>query len=48
MKTFSLSGNTLKIIAALSMLLDHMGVILFPDIYMLPAFAYVIPYGQGL
>lgn len=48
MKTFGLSGNMLKIIAAISMLLDHIGVILFPDIYMLPAFSYVIPYGQGL
>lgn len=29
---FALSGNALKIIAALSMLIDHMGVVLFPDV----------------
>lgn len=53
MKTFSLSGNTLKIIAALSMLLDHMGVILFPDIIIFrifgrlafPIFAFLISEG---
>lgn len=28
---YGLSGNTLKIIAALSMLIDHIGVILLPD-----------------
>ena len=53
MQTFSLSGNTLKIIAALSMLLDHMGIILFPDIIIFrifgrlafPIFAFLISEG---
>lgn len=50
---FSLSGNTLKIIAALSMLIDHMGIILFPDIEFLriigrlafPIFSFMIAEG---
>lgn len=49
----SLSGNTLKIIAALSMLIDHIGLILFPDIRILriigriafPIFSFMISEG---
>lgn len=32
---FTLSGNALRIIAALSMLIDHIGVILFPNVTIL-------------
>lgn len=50
---FSLSGNTLKIIAALSMLLDHAGLLLFPEIKFLriigrlafPIFSFMIAEG---
>lgn len=53
MKTFELSGNMLKIIAAISMLIDHMGVILFPDVILFriigriafPIFAFLIAEG---
>lgn len=49
----SLNGNTLKIIAALTMLIDHTGYILFPDIILLriigrlsfPIFAFMISEG---
>ena len=48
-----LSGNALKIIAAISMLLDHIGVLLFPDLAILrylgrialPVFAFMIAEG---
>ena len=48
-----LSGNTLKIIAAISMLIDHIGYIFFPDILIFriigrlafPIFAYMIAEG---
>ena len=48
-----LSGNQLKIIAAISMTIDHIGVIMFPDIVLLriigrlamPIFAYMIAEG---
>ncbi len=48
-----LSGNALKLIAALSMLIDHMGVILFPRVAVLrvigrlafPIFAFMIAEG---
>lgn len=48
-----LSGNALKLIAALSMLIDHIGVILFPDVILLrvlgriafPIFAFMIAEG---
>ena len=51
--TFSLSSNALKIIAALSMLLDHTGLILFPDVEFLriigrlafPIFSFMIAEG---
>ena len=53
MKVFGLSGNMLKIIAAISMAIDHIGVILFPDIMLLriigrlafPIFAFMIAEG---
>ena len=53
MKVFGLSGNMLKIIAAISMAIDHIGVILFPDIMLLriigrlafPIFAFLIAEG---
>ena len=53
MKTFGLSGNMLKIIAAICMTIDHMGVILFPDVMLLriigrlafPIFAFLIAEG---
>lgn len=53
MKKFELSGNTLKFIGALSMFLDHMGFILFPDIIFFriigrlafPIFAFMISEG---
>ena len=53
MKTFGLSGNILKIIAAFSMAIDHIGVILFPDNMLLrligriafPIFAFLIAEG---
>ena len=49
----ALSGNTLKLIAAVSMLIDHAGVILFPDLMLLrvlgrlafPLFAFMIAEG---
>lgn len=52
-KCFSLSGNTLKILAALFMLIDHTGMILFPRIRLLriigrlamPIFAFMIAEG---
>ena len=48
-----LSGNTLKIIACLSMLIDHIGVLLLPEVVVLryigriafPIFAYMIAEG---
>ncbi len=48
-----LSGNTLKIIAAISMLIDHIGYIFFPDVIIFriigrlafPIFAYMIAEG---
>lgn len=48
-----LSGNALKIIAAVSMLLDHVGVIFFPDVvifrilgrFAFPIFAFMIAEG---
>ena len=48
-----LSGNTLKILAAVSMLLDHIGVLLFPELEILrilgrmalPIFAFMIAEG---
>ena len=53
MKTFGLSGNNLKIFAAISMAIDHMGVILFPDAMLFriigriafPIFAFLISEG---
>lgn len=50
---FVLSGNVLKIIAAVSMLIDHIGVILFPGVRIFriigriafPIFAYMIAEG---
>lgn len=50
---YALSGNTLKIIAALSMLIDHIGVILLPDVAILriigriafPIYAFMIAEG---
>ncbi len=53
MKTFRLSGNMLKIIAAVCMAIDHIGVILFPDNMLLriigriafPIFAFLIAEG---
>lgn len=50
---FALSGNALKIIAALSMLIDHIGVILLPDVSILriigriafPLYAFMIAEG---
>lgn len=52
-KTFGLSGNALKIIAATSMLIDHIGVIIFPEVIFLrilgrlafPIYAYMISEG---
>lgn len=52
-KTFGLSGNALKIIAATSMLIDHLGVIIFPEVVFLrilgrfafPIYAYMISEG---
>lgn len=52
-KTFGLSGNALKIIAATSMLIDHIGVIIFPEVVFLrilgrfafPIYAYMISEG---
>ncbi len=52
-KCYGLSGNTLKIIAALSMLIDHIGVILLPDALVLriigrisfPIYAFMIAEG---
>lgn len=49
----ALSGNALKIIAALSMLIDHIGVVLFPDVTILriigrlafPIYAFMISEG---
>lgn len=38
MRNFYLNGNTLKIIAALSMLIDHIGVIFLPDVAILRIF----------
>ena len=32
-----LSGNTLKILACVFMFIDHLGVIIFPDVYILRA-----------
>ena len=48
-----LSGNALKIIAAISMVIDHTGVIFFPDVLIfriigrlgLPIFAFMIAEG---
>lgn len=48
-----LSGNVLKIIAAISMLIDHIGCLIFPDVKILrivgriafPIFAYMIAQG---
>ena len=53
MKKFGLTNNQLKIIAMLSMLVDHIGVQLFPDLQILriigrlalPIFAYMIAEG---
>jgi len=53
MNLMILSGNTLKIIAAISMLIDHIGFILFPDQVVLriigrlsyPIFAFMIAEG---
>lgn len=53
LKKYGLSGNTLKIIAALSMLIDHIGVALFPNVAILrilgriafPIFAFMIAEG---
>lgn len=53
MRNFCLNGNTLKIIAALSMLIDHIGVILLPDVAILriigriafPIYAFMIAEG---
>lgn len=53
MKKFGLNNNQLKIIAMLSMLVDHIGVQLFPDLQILrmigrlalPIFAYMIAEG---
>lgn len=50
---FALSGNALKIIAALSMLIDHIGVVLLPDVVILriigriafPIYAFMIAEG---
>ena len=50
---FGLNGNSLKLIAAFTMLLDHMGVLLFPRVRMLrilgriayPLFAFMIAEG---
>ena len=50
---FGLSGNALKIIGAITMLIDHMGVVLFPGIAILriigrisfPIFAFMIAEG---
>lgn len=52
-KSGLLSGNGLKIIAAVSMLIDHVGVLFFPDMELLriigrlafPVFAYMIAEG---
>ena len=48
-----LSGNSLKLIAALTMLIDHMGIMLFPNVAVLrcigrisfPIFAFMISEG---
>ena len=50
---YSLSGNQLKIIAAVAMLIDHMGLLLFPDLKVFriigrlafPIFAFMISEG---
>ena len=50
---YSLSGNALKIIAAITMLIDHIGVILLPQITLFrvigrisfPIFAFMIAEG---
>lgn len=50
---YGLNGNTLKIIAAVSMLIDHIGVVLLPDVGFLrvlgrlafPIYAYMIAEG---
>ena len=52
-KTLGLSGNTLKIIAMLAMTIDHIGLMLFPDVILLrvlgrlamPVFAWMIAEG---
>lgn len=52
-KSFGLSGNVLKIIAAVSMFIDHLGLILFPHVKALriigriafPIFAFLIAEG---
>lgn len=52
-KLHGLSGNTLKIIAAVSMVIDHIGVMLFPQVILLrvigrisfPIFAFMIAEG---
>ena len=52
-KVACLTGNHLKLIAAVTMLLDHMGVLLFPDVLLLrfigrlsyPLFAFMIAEG---
>ncbi len=52
-KKFSISGNILKVLAAIFMLIDHIGVILFPNVEILriigrlsfPIFAFMIAEG---